>query len=404
MMNCIPSTNRKKSSALHQETLSIHGGNIRDKQFGSLTLPIYQTSTFTFETAQEGAARFAGDEEGYIYSRLGNPVTHQLEQRVAALEGMEAAATTATGMGAVSGALMSNLKAGDHVIASNALYGCSFTLLNHQLTKFGVEVTFVNMTNPHEIEAALQANSKIIFVETPINPNLVVVDLELIGQFAKKNDLLSIVDNTFLTPILQRPAEFGIDIVVHSATKYLNGHGDVVAGIICGSEEQITNIKMTTLKDMGATMSPHDAWLILRGLKTLPIRMKCHCENAQLVAEFLDKHPKVDQVFYPGLPNHQGHEFIGNQMKQAGGMIAFEVKGDVADGERFINQTRLISIAVSLGDAESLIQHPASMTHSTYTPEERAASGISETLIRLSVGLEYVDDIIADLDQALNAI
>jgi len=403
-MNYIPSNKQEKSNVPKQETLAIHAGNIRDKQFGSLTLPIYQTSTFTFETAKQGADRFAGKEEGYIYSRLGNPVTNQLEQRVAALEGMEAAAATATGMGAVSGALMSNIQAGDHIIASDAVYGCTFALLSHQLTKFGIEVTFVDMTDPEKVEAAVQENSKIIFVETPINPNLIVIDLDFIGKFAKKHELISIVDNTFLTPMLQRPVEYGIDLVIHSATKYLNGHGDVVAGIICGSEEQITNIKMTTLKDIGATMSPHDAWLILRGLKTLAIRMKCHCENAQKVAEYLEQHPKIDQVYYPGLPSHQGYKFIGNQMKQAGGVIAFEVKGSATDGENFINQTKLISIAVSLGDAESLIQHPASMTHSPYTPEERAAAGITETLIRISVGLENVDDIIADLDQALEVI
>ncbi len=391
------------SNSQNIETQAIHAGRINDEQFGSLATPLYQTSTFIFDDAAQGAARFAGEADGYIYSRLGNPTTRQLEQRVAAMEGMEDAAATATGMGAVSGALLANLQSGDHLISSKAVYGCSFALMNHMLTKFGIEVTFVDMTEPSNIEKAIQENTKMIFCETPINPNLVVLDLEKIANIAKKHQLISVVDNTFLTPVLQQPAKFGIDIVIHSATKYLNGHGDVVAGIICGSKEMIGEIKMTALKDIGATMSPHDAWLILRGIKTLPIRMERHCHNAQCVAEFLENHPKIDKVYYPGLKSHDGYKFIGSQMKAAGGVIAFEIKGDIKDGENFINKTELFSLAVSLGDAESLIQHPASMTHSPYSQEERLAAGISDSLIRVSVGLENVEDIIADLEQALSA-
>ena len=391
------------SNSQNIETQAIHAGRINDEQFGSLATPLYQTSTFIFDDAAQGAARFAGEADGYIYSRLGNPTTRQLEQRVAAMEGMEDAAATATGMGAVSGALLANLQSGDHLISSKAVYGCSFALMNHMLTKFGIEVTFVDMTEPSNIEKAIQENTKMIFCETPINPNLVVLDLEKIANIAKKHQLISVVDNTFLTPVLQQPAKFGIDIVIHSATKYLNGHGDVVAGIICGSKEMIGEIKMTALKDIGATMSPHDAWLILRGIKTLPIRMQRHCQNAQCVAEFLENHPKIDKVYYPGLKSHDGYKFIGSQMKAAGGVIAFEIKGDIKDGENFINKTELFSLAVSLGDAESLIQHPASMTHSPYSQEERLAAGISDSLIRVSVGLENVEDIIADLEQALSA-
>ena len=396
------SSNTVFNKAQHIDTQAIHAGRINDEQFGSLATPLYQTSTFIFDKAEQGAARFAGEEPGYIYTRLGNPTTAQLENRVAAMEGMEAAAATATGMAAVSGALLSNLQMGDHLIASNALYGCSFALINHQFTKFGIEVTFVDMTDHDAVEAAVKDNTKLIFLETPINPNLVVVDLEFIGDFAKRHDLISVVDNTFLTPIIQQPGKFGIDIVVHSATKYLNGHGDVVAGIICGTSEMIGNIKMTILKDIGATISPHDAWLILRGLKTLPVRMERHCSNAQTVAEFLEKQDMVTQVYYPGLASHQGNKFIGSQMSHAGGVISFELKGGLADGRKLLNQMKLFSIAVSLGDAESLIQHPASMTHSTYSPEELADAGISETLVRISVGLENVDDIIADLQQSLD--
>tara|TARA_R110001592_G_scaffold6803_4_gene37265 strand:- start:573 stop:1826 length:1254 start_codon:yes stop_codon:yes gene_type:complete len=399
-------TKNKKShfNSKSIETQAIHSGRINDEQFGSLATPLYQTSTFIFDDAQQGADRFAGESEGFIYTRLGNPTTRQLEMRVAAMEGMEDAAATATGMAAVSAALLTNLQAGDHLISSKAVYGCSFALMNHMLKKFGIEVTFVDMTEPENINAAVQENTKLIFLETPINPNLVVLDLEKICAIAQKHKLLSIVDNTFLTPVLQQPAKFGADIVVHSATKYLNGHGDVVAGVVCGSSEMISNIKLTTLKDIGATMSPHDAWLIMRGIKTLPIRMERHCNNAQKVAEFLEQHEAVSQVYYPGLKSHPGHQFIGTQMKAAGGVIAFELNTDLKGGADFINSMQLFSIAVSLGDAESLIQHPASMTHSPYAPEERAAAGITDSLIRISVGLEHVDDIIADLRQALTKV
>ncbi len=388
----------------HIETQAIHAGRINDEQFGSLATPLYQTSTFIFKDAQQGADRFSGDEQGYIYTRLGNPTTRQLEMRVAAMEGMEDAAATATGMGAVSGALLANLQCGDHIISSKAVYGCSYALISHMLTRFGIEVTFVDMTEPENIEQAIKSNTKVIFLETPINPNLVVLDLEKISAIAKKHQVISIVDNTFLTPYLQQPAKFGIDIVVHSATKYLNGHGDVVAGIICGSAEMIMNIKMTVLKDIGATISPHDAWLILRGIKTLSVRMDRHCQNAQRIAEFLEGHKSIAQVYYPGLKSHMGHKFIGKQMKAAGGVIAFELKSGLAGGSAFINRMKLFSIAVSLGDAESLIQHPASMTHSPYTAEERAAAGISDSLIRISVGLENVEDLINDLKQSLNEV
>ena len=392
------------SDSKHIETQAIHSGRINDEQFGSLATPLYQTSTFIFENAQQGADRFAGEADGYIYSRLGNPTTRQLEMRVAAMEDMEDAAATATGMGAVSGALLANLSCGDHLISSKAVYGCSFALMNHQLTRWGIEVSFVDMANPEEVEAAIKPNTKVIFLETPVNPNLEVYDLAAIGKIAQKNEIISIVDNTFLTPVLQQPKKYGIDIVVHSATKYLNGHGDVVAGIICGSSEMIMNIKMTVLKDIGATISPHDAWLIMRGLKTLPIRMERHCSNAQKLAEFLEQHSKVSKVYYPGLKSHAGNKYIGEQMKAAGGVIAFEIDSDLAGGSEFINRMKLFSIAVSLGDAESLIQHPASMTHSPYTQEERLAAGISDSLIRISVGLENVEDLLADLEQSLTLI
>jgi len=383
------------------ETLCIHAGKEKN-QHGTLATPLYQSSTFVFDNAEQGAARFAGEAEGYIYTRLGNPTTRELELKIAALEGMADAAATATGMGAVAASTMAFLQQGDHLIASKAIYGCSFALFNHMFARYGIEVSFVDMTDHAAVERALKPNTKMLFAETPINPNMVVLDLAFLGDFCRRNKLISVIDNTFMTPLLQKPADYGVDIVIHSATKYLNGHGDVVAGLIVSDAETIKTIKLTTLKDMGATISPHDAWLIIRGLKTLSVRLERHCTNAQKVAEFLESHPAVREVYYPGLPSHPGYKFIGTQMKAAGGVLAFELNASLDESRYFINQVQLLSLAVSLGDAESLIQHPASMTHSPYTAEERAMAGISDGLIRVSVGLEHVDDIIADLAQALS--
>ncbi len=387
----------------HPETLCIHAGKTK-QPYGALSTPLYQTSTFVFDNAEQGAARFAGDEAGYIYTRLGNPTTRELELKVAALEGMADAAATATGMGAVAAATMAFLQQGDHLVAANTLYGCSFALFSHQFSRYGIEVSFVDMTDHAAVRAAIKPNTKMLFAETPINPSLVVLDLAFLCGLCQQHGILSVIDNTFMTPLLQQPAKFGADIVIHSATKYLNGHGDVVAGIIVADAEKINTIKLTTLKDMGATISPHDAWLIIRGLKTLSVRLQRHCDNAQQVAEFLAAHPAVATVHYPGLPSHPGYRFIGKQMKAAGGVLAFELKADLAQSRQVINRFQLFSLAVSLGDAESLVQHPASMTHSPYTAEERAAAGISDGLIRLSVGLEHIDDIVADLQQALSIL
>lgn len=393
-----------KKSYKNIETKAIHAGRVGDPSFGSLSTPIHQTSTFVFDNVQQGANRFAGEEAGFIYSRLGNPTVLEFEQRMAALENTDAAAAFGSGMGAVSATLLANLKKGDHLVASAALYGCSFALINHKFAELGIKATFVDITNTKAVEEAIQDNTKLIFFETPVNPNLVCADLTEISRIAKKHDILTVIDNTFMSPVLQQPSDYGIDLIIHSATKYLNGHGDVVAGICCGSFEQIENIKMTTLKDMGAVMSPNDAWLISRGLKTLSVRVERHCDNAEKVADFLDSHTDIKEVYYPGLKNHPANHLVGKQMKRAGGVIAFEIDGSFEDAVRFMNQLKMCHIAVSLGDAETLIQHPASMTHSPYTEEERAAAGISETLIRISVGLEHVDDIIEDLEQALKTL
>lgn len=383
-------------------TQVIHGGHEREA-FGALVTPLYQSATFVFESAQQGGERFAGNEPGYIYTRLGNPTTAELERKMAILEGAQAAAATASGMGAVSAALLANLQMGDHLVASNAVYGCTYALMTTQFARFGIEVSLVDFSSVAEIEAAIKSNTKVIFCETPVNPHLQVFDLAAIATIAKRHQLVSIVDNTFMTPLLQRPLDFGIDLVIHSATKYLNGHGhgDVIAGIVCGSEEQLHKVKYEILKDIGAVISPHDAWLILRGLKTLDVRLQRHCDSAQRVAEFLAEHPSINRVYYPGLASHPGHKFIGQQMKRAGGVIAFELAANLEEAMAFVGHLSLFSIAVSLGDAESLIQHPASMTHSPYTPEARAAAGIGDNLLRISIGLEDCDDIIADLNQAL---
>ncbi|PMG40627.1 aminotransferase class V-fold PLP-dependent enzyme [Shewanella sp. 10N.286.52.B9] len=381
-------------------TVAIHGGHIKEA-FGALVTPLYQSATFVFDNAQQGGARFAGDEQGYIYTRLGNPTTAELERKMALLEGAESAAACASGMAAVSAALMTHLEAGDHLISSNAVYGCTFALLSSQLKRYGVDTTFVDFSDPLAIEAAIQPNTKLVFCESPVNPHLQVFDLTAIAAIAKRNNLISIVDNTFMTPLLQQPLTLGIDMVIHSATKYLNGHGDVIAGIVCGSEAHIHQLKYQILKDFGGVISPHDAWLILRGLKTLDVRLSRHCDNAEKLAVYLNQNTKVSSVFYPGLENHQGFKYVGKQMRRAGGVIAFELIGSEQDAINFVNKLKLFTIAVSLGDAESLIQHPASMTHSPYTPEARAEAGITDNLLRISVGLENVEDLIIDIEQAL---
>lgn len=384
-------------------TNAIHG-NWHDEQFGSLTFPIHQTSTTVFANAVQGGNRFAGQESGFIYSRLGNPSTAYLESKLARLEGCDAALVLSSGMGAIATVFLTALKSGDHVICDEVVYGCTHSLLQHQLEKFNITCTFVDTTCEEELNGAIKENTKMIYVETPANPTLKIVDLEKIVAFAKKHNLISVVDNTVATPYITRPKEYGIDVIVHSVTKYLNGHGDVIAGAICGDLEFLTACRLEGQKDMtGSVMSAFDAFLINRGLKTLEIRMDRHSENAQKVAEFLDAHPNVDQVYYPGLATHCNHEIAVKQMNgKFSGLLAFEVKGGKEAAQKVADGVQLISLAVSLGDAESLIQHPATMTHSTYSPEDLEKAGIPANLLRMSVGLECVDDIIADLKEQLD--
>ena len=383
-------------------TTAIHGGAVKNG-YGALAVPIYQTSTFVFDSAEQGGKRFALEEEGYIYSRLGNPTTSILENRIAALEEGEAAVATSSGIGAISSTLWTLLKAGDHVITDTTLYGCTFALMNHGLTKFGVEVSFVDTSDVEQVKKAMKKNTRVVYLETPANPNLKIVDLKEVVKVAHSNpNTMVVVDNTFATPYLQRPLTLGVDVVVHSATKYLNGHGDVVAGFAVGKKEIINQIKLVGLKDMtGAVLGPQEAFYIIRGLKTFEIRMERHCKNARKIAKYLSEHEKIEKVYYPGLETHPGHDIAKKQMKDFGGMISFELKGGLEAGKVLMNNLNLCALAVSLGDTETLIQHPASMTHSPYTKEEREAAGITDGLVRLSVGIENVEDIIADLEQGL---
>ena len=386
-------------------TTAIHAGTLKNL-YGTLAMPIYQTSTFIFDSAEQGGKRFALEEAGYIYTRLGNPTTTVLENKIAALEEGEAAVATSSGMGAISSTLWTVLKAGDHVVTDKTLYGCTFALMCHGLTRFGIEVTFVDTSNLDEVKNAMKENTRVIYLETPANPNLKIVDLEVLSKLAHTNpNTLVIVDNTFATPYMQKPLKLGADIVVHSVTKYINGHGDVIAGLVITNKELADQIRFVGLKDMtGAVLGPQDAYYIIRGMKTFEIRMERHCKNAKKVVEFLNKHPKIERVYYPGLETHPGHEIAKKQMKDFGAMISFELKGGFEAGKTLLNNLKLCSLAVSLGDTETLIQHPASMTHSPYTKEEREAAGITDGLVRLSVGLENVEDIIADLEQGLEKI
>ncbi|MCF6335980.1 MAG: aminotransferase class V-fold PLP-dependent enzyme [Spirochaetales bacterium] len=309
-------------------------------------------------------------------------------------------------MGAITAALWTVLKTGDHIISSRTIYGCTYELFELGMAKFGIDVTFVDMRDPSNVKEAMRPGTRLVFIETPANPNLILNDIEAISAIAHENEnCLVMADNTFPSPYLQQPLALGADIVVHSATKYLNGHGDVIAGIVAGKQELMDEIRVTGLKYMtGASLSPFDAFLIIRGLKTLEIRMERHCDNGEAVADFLDSHPAVEKVYFPGLKDFPQIDLAKKQMKRPGAIISFEVKGGFESGKKVINGVELCTIAVSLGDAETLIQHPASMTHLPYNEEAREKAGISEGLIRLSVGLENAEDIIADLKRALEMI
>lgn len=386
------------------ETEVIHKGYRSDEFKGSLIPPIFQTSTFTFNTAEEGEKRFSGEEEGFVYSRLGNPTVKMLEERMASLEQGEASLAFGSGMAAVSAVLVALTKIGDHILCSQGIYGCTFGLLQMLKGKYNIDHDFSSMSTKEELEASIKPETVCIYVETPINPTMKLVDLEMICSVAKDKGITVVVDNTFCSPYLQKPISIGADVVIHSATKYIGGHGDVIGGIIVGRKEFIDEVGMTAQKDIGGIMSPFDAWLLLRGLKTLVVRMDRHCANASKIASFLLTHPKIEKIYYPGDSENNDYPIMKKQMSQPGGLISFSIKGTKEDAQKFLNHLQLIKIAVSLGDAETLIQHPATMTHSVVPKVEREMMGIGDNLIRLSVGLEAWEDIKDDLKQALEQI
>ncbi|NPD20446.1 methionine gamma-lyase [Alterinioella nitratireducens] len=383
-------------------TRAIHHAYDPRQNEGALVPPLHLTSTFTFDTAEAGGEIFAGERQGHFYSRISNPTCDLLENRMATLEGAEAGLALSSGMGAITSTLWTLLKPGDEIIIDKTLYGCTFTYLHHGLEKWGVTVTHIDLTEPETLRAAIGEKTRVVYFETPANPNMRLVDIRAVAEIAHEAGATVVVDNTYATPYLTRPIALGADLVVHSATKYLGGHGDVVAGIVVGRAEEITEIRMVGMKDMtGAVMAPFNAMLVLRGLKTLALRLDRHCASAKVVADWLEAQPGVTKVHYPGLESFEQVALARRQMDQPGAMIAFELEGGLEAGRAMMNRLQMIQRAVSLGDAETLIQHPASMTHSVYTPEERAVHGIGDGLIRLSVGLEEVEDILADLEQAL---
>jgi methionine-gamma-lyase len=383
---------------LHKDTLVIHEGYDDKAHKGSLTTPLYQTSTFSFESAKQGEQRFSGEEAGPIYSRLGNPTVHVLEERMTMLENGKGALAFGSGMAAVSTVLVHLTKTGDHILCTRGIYGCTFGLLSMMEEKYNITHDLIRMATEEEIEKAIKPETVCIYVETPINPTMELVDLHAVVNVAKRHGLKVVVDNTFSSPYLQNPLTIGVDFVLHSATKYINGHGDVIAGLLVGNDkEEMDNIRKSVQKDYGGIISPFDAWLLIRGLKTLPVRMERHTSNAEKLLTYLKSHPLVEKVFYPFDKDNPQYEIAKRQMSAGGGLISFTIKGGREGAQHFMDSLSLIKIAVSLGDAETLIQHPATMTHSVVPEQNRLSMGITDSLLRLSVGLENADDLLADL-------
>ncbi|MDA3438985.1 O-succinylhomoserine sulfhydrylase [Acinetobacter bereziniae] len=384
------------------DTLAIRTGHTRSFE-GEHGEPIFLTSSFVYENAAEAAAKFSGAEPGNIYSRFTNPTVTMFEKRLAALEGGERAVATSSGMAAIMAVAMSFLKAGDHVICSRAVFGSTVALFEKYVAKFNVAVTFVDLTDLSAWQAAVRPETKLLFVESPSNPLAEVADIQALSDLAHANDALLAIDNSFCTPILQRPLQFGADLVIYSATKYLDGQGRALGGAVVGSHKLLEEV-FGYVRTTGPSMSPFNAWVFLKGLETLRLRMKAHSESAQIIAEWLVKHPKVEKVYFAGLPEHVGHELAAKQQTGFGGIVSFEVKGEREGAWKVIDHTQFISITGNLGDAKSTITHPATTTHGKLSPEAKAAAGIREGLIRLSVGLEDVNDIIRDLSHGLDLI
>ena len=385
-------------------TRAIHLGYDPATEKGALTPPIFMTSTYAFESAEAGGDMFSGERAGYIYGRTRNPTQSLLEERMASLEGGEAGLALASGIGAISSLVWTLVSAGEEIVIDHTIYGSSFAFFTKGLSRFGITTRLADLTRPETLEPLLNDKTRLVFFETPANPNLRVIDIARIAGIAHEAGATVVVDNTFASPVLQRPLEHGADVVVHSATKYLGGHGDLLGGITVGKADLIGRVRGTGLRWMtGATISPLNAFLILRGLKTLEICMARHSASALAVAELLAGHVAVSQLSYPGLKSFPQYDLAKRQMSAPGGLIALELAGGMRAGLAFMNRLKLVTRAVSLGDAETLIQHPATMTHASYSPEERAAHGIGDGLLRFSIGLENVDDILDDIQQALDA-
>jgi len=385
-------------------TKAIHYGAVHDKQMGSHVTPIYQTSTFVFEDCAQGGDRFAGRDSGYKYTRLGNPNTDEIATRMAALDETDAGLYTSTGMSAVSTVLLGLLKSGDHFITADCIYGGTVALINKVLVNYGIDFDTVKINNYELFRKSFKTNTKLVYIETPANPTMELIDIKKVAEITHEHGAILVVDNTFMTPYLQKPMVLGADVAIYSVTKYINGHGDVVGGIITGKKEFVNIIKSPFLLNLGGTGSPFDSWLVMRGLKTLGIRMDRHCSNAMIVAKYLETHPMVKIVHYPGLESFPQHELAKEQMEGFGGMIAFELKGGFEAAEKLLNNLEIISLAVSLGGVDTLIQHPASMTHAGVSKEERLIGGITDGLVRISVGIEDVEDIIEDLEKGFAQI
>lgn len=391
----------KNTDGYHLDTLAVRAGQERS-QFGEHAEALYLTSSFVFENAAQAAARFSGEEAGNVYSRFTNPTVTMLQERLAALEGAQACVATASGMAAIMATIMALLKAGDHIVAARGIFGATQQMLGNILPRFGVETTFVPGSNPDDYQAALQPNTRLLFIETPSNPLTEVFDIAALAKVAHGSNALLVVDNCFCSPALQRPLDLDADLVVHSATKYLDGQGRVLGGAVCGSKVLIEEV-FKFLRTAGPTLSPFNAWVILKGLETLGIRMQAQSASALELARRLERHPAVARVYYPGLPSHPQHELALRQQKTGGAIVAFEVIGGRDEAWRVVDHCRLLSITANLGDTKTTITHPASTTHGRITPEARAAAGITEGLLRVAVGLESVDDIEADLLRGLNA-
>ena len=381
-------------------SMLIHGGDFNDP-LGSATVPIYQTSTFKFDSAEHGAACFAGESDGYIYTRIGNPTIHALETLLADLEKGCGGIATSSGMGAVNTVYGAMLSQGDHVVSSAAVYGPSRVVLETYYKKFGIEASFVNTADIDEVRKAIRPETRLLYIETPSNPTMDITDLKACCALAHKHGIPVAVDNTFCSPYLQRPLELGADIVLHSLTKFINGHADIVGGVVIAKEEAVYKKLRSVMVTLGFNVDPHQAYLVIRGVKTLSIRIDRAQESAMKIASYLENHPKVEWVKYPGLVSHPQHELAKSQMDGFGSMISFELKGGFEAGRKLMNSVEMAIIAVSLGGVETLIQHTASMTHSKVSAEGKEKAGITDGLVRYSVGIEDVSDLIADLDQAL---